>query len=138
MGEGYLFSGEKLSVVMTLYKWSDFDQAVQMVNDITAYSGAGHSCGIHTSKRERIVQLAERVKVSRVMVNQPHCLANSGAWTNGMPTTLTLGCGSWGGNISSENITWKHLINTTWVSSPIANRQPSDEELFDEYVRKGN
>jgi sulfoacetaldehyde dehydrogenase len=55
-----------------------------------------------------------------------------------MPTTLTLGCGTWGGNISSENITWKHLINTTWVSSPIANRQPSDEELFDEYVRKGN
>ncbi len=136
MGEGYLFSGEKLSVVMTLYKWSDFDQAVQMVNDITAYSGAGHSCGIHTSKRERIVQLAEKVKVSRVMVNQPHCLANSGAWTNGMPTTLTLGCGTWGGNISSENITWKHLINTTWVSSPIANRQPSDEELFSESVRK--
>ncbi len=137
-GEGYLFSGEKLSVVMALYKWSDFNEAVRMVNRITAYSGAGHSCGIHTTRRERILQLAEQVKVSRVMVNQPHCLANSGSWTNGMPTTLTLGCGTWGGNISSENITWKHLINTTWVSSPIANRQPSDEELFDEHVRKGN
>ncbi len=136
IGEGYPLSGEKLSVVMTLYKWSDFDKAVQMVNDITNYSGAGHSCGIHTEKKERILQLAEQVKVSRVMVNQPHCLANSGAWTNGMPTTLTLGCGSWGGNISSENITWKHLINTTWVSSPIANRQPTDEELFSESVRK--
>ena len=136
IGEGYPLSGEKLSVVMTLYKWSDFDKAVQMVNDITNYSGAGHSCGIHTEKKERILQLAEQVNVSRVMVNQPHCLANSGAWTNGMPTTLTLGCGSWGGNISSENITWKHLINTTWVSSPIANRQPTDEELFSESVRK--
>ena len=131
------FSGEKLSVVTAVYKWNKFEDAIQMVNDITTYSGAGHSCGIHTTKKERILAVAEQVKVSRVMVNQPQCLANSGAWTNGMPTTLTLGCGTWGGNIASENITWKHLINTTWVSSPIANRQPSDEELFDESVRKG-
>ena len=137
IGADYPFSGEKLSVVTTLYKWDTFDQAVQMVNDITNYSGAGHSCGIHTTKKERILQLSERVHVSRVMVNQPQCLANSGSWTNAMPTTLTLGCGSWGGNIASENITWKHLINTTWVSSPIANRQPSDEDLFSESVRKG-
>jgi len=136
IGADFPFSGEKLSVVTTIYKWSNFDQAVKMVNDITTYSGAGHSCGIHTTKKERILQLAEQVKVSRVMVNQPQCLANSGAWTNAMPVTLTLGCGSWGGNISSENITWKHLMNTTWVSSPIANRQPSDEELFSESVRK--
>ena len=136
-GSDYPFSGEKLTVVMTLYKWSKFDDAVQLVNDITTYSGAGHSCGIHTTKRERILQLAEKVKVSRVMVNQPQCLANSGAWTNGMPVTLTLGCGTWGGNIASENVSWKHLMNTTWVSSPIANRQPSDEELFSESVRKG-
>ncbi len=137
-GADYPFSGEKLSVVTTLYKWNKFEDAIQLVNDITAYSGAGHSCGIHTSKQERILAVAEQVKVSRVMVNQPQCLANSGAWTNGMPTTLTLGCGTWGGNIASENITWKHLLNTTWVSSPIASRQPSDEELFDEQVRKGN
>jgi sulfoacetaldehyde dehydrogenase len=136
-GADFPFSGEKLSVVTTVYKWSKFEDALQLVNDITAYSGAGHSCGIHTSKRERILAVAEQVKVSRVMVNQPQCLSNSGAWTNGMPTTLTLGCGTWGGNIASENITWKHLLNTTWVSSPIANRQPSDEELFDESVRKG-
>ncbi len=136
-GADYPFSGEKLSVVTTVYKWNKFEEAIQLVNDITAYSGAGHSCGIHSSKKERILAVAEQVKVSRVMVNQPQCLSNSGAWTNGMPTTLTLGCGTWGGNIASENITWKHLLNTTWVSSPIANRQPSDEELFDESVRKG-
>jgi sulfoacetaldehyde dehydrogenase len=137
IGKDYPFSGEKLSVVVTIYKWENFDEAIEMVNDITNYSGTGHSCGIHTSDRNRIIKLAERVKVSRIMVNQPQCLGNSGAWTNGMPLTLTLGCGTWGGNISNENITWKHLMNTTWVSSPIPSRQPDDKELFSENVRLG-
>jgi sulfoacetaldehyde dehydrogenase len=130
IGEGFPFSEEKLSVVTTLYKWTDFDDAVQMVNDITSWSGPGHSCGIHTEIRERVLKLAEKVKISRIMINQPQCLANSGAWTNGMPMTMTLGCGTWGGNSTSENITWKHLLNTTWVSFPIAANQPTDEELF--------
>lgn len=137
IGEGFPFSGEKLSVVITLYRWESFDEAVELVNRITTHSGAGHSCGIHTSDRERALKLAAKVRVSRVMVNQPQSLSNSGAWTNGMPVTLTLGCGTWGGNIASENITWKHLLNTTWVSFPLANKQPSDEVLFSEAVRKG-
>ena len=135
IGKEHPFSGEKLSVVITLYQWNEFSEAVDLVNRITAFSGAGHSCGIHTNNRERALTLASRVKVSRVMVNQPQSLSNSGSWTNGMPVTLTLGCGSWGRNISNENITWKHLLNTTWVSFPIANKQPSDEELFSESVR---
>ena len=135
-GKDYPFSGEKLSVVITIYRWSRFDKAVDMVNAITNYSGSGHSCGIHTTLRERVLKLAEQVHVSRVMVNQPQSLSNSGSWTNGMPITLTLGCGTWGGNISSENVSWKHLLNTTWISFPIANRQPSDEELFSEAVRQ--
>ncbi|MGM0432319.1 MAG: aldehyde dehydrogenase family protein [Spirochaetota bacterium] len=135
IGEAHPFSGEKLSVVLTVYKWKTFDQAVELVNDITKFSGSGHSCGIHTTDRERAKQLAEKVNVSRVMVNQPQSLANSGAWTNGMPMTLTLGCGSWGGNISSENITWRHLLNTTWVAFPIDSYQQPDEELFSKEVR---
>jgi sulfoacetaldehyde dehydrogenase len=135
IGADYPFSGEKLSVVITLYKWDDFDDAVEKVNAITTFSGAGHSCGIHSTDRERVLKLASKVRVSRVMVNQPQSLSNSGSWTNGMPTTLTLGCGTWGGNIASQNITWKHLINTTWVSFPIANKQPTDEVLFSEEVR---
>ena len=135
VGKEYPFSGEKLSVVLAVYRWSDFNKAIDLVNAITDYSGAGHSCGIHSTIRERVLKVAERVHVSRVMVNQPQCLANSGAWTNGMPFTLTLGCGTWGGNISSENITWRHLLNMTWVSFPIASRQPSDEDLFSKAVR---
>lgn len=130
VGKDYPFSGEKLSVVATVYRWKTFDEAVDLVNRITTFSGPGHSCGIHSTNTERIEQLAKSVKVSRVMVRQPQCLANSGAWTNGMPMTLTLGCGSWGGNAASENITWKHLLNHTWVSAPIPENKPTDEELF--------
>ncbi len=138
IGDDFPFCGEKLSVVTTLYQWETFDQAIQLVNDITNHSGSGHSCGIHTTNKDRILQLGRSVKVSRVMVNQPQCLANSGSWTNYMPTTLTLGCGTWGGNAASENITWKHLLNTTWIASPTPNHQPSDEDLFSADVRAGN
>ncbi len=130
IGEVEPFSGEKLSVVMTLYKYDDFNDAIQMVNDITDYSGAGHSCGLHSTNKDKALLLGTKVKVSRIMINQPQCLANSGAWTNGMPMTMSLGCGSWGGNSSCDNISWKNMLNTTWVSFPIASTQPSDEELF--------
>ena len=136
IGAGFPFSGEKLSPVMALYKYGDFEDAVQMVNDITAYSGSGHSCGIHTFDDRRIKELGRRVKVSRIMVRQPQCLANSGAWTNGMPMSMTLGCGTWGGNAASENITWKNLLNYTYVSYEIPNHMPSDEELFGTIMRE--
>ena len=130
IGEGFPFSGEKLSSVLAMYTYGDFDEAVDMVNRITTFSGPGHSCGIHTSDPEKALKLGSAVKVSRVMVNQPQCLANSGAWTNGMPMSLTLGCGTWGGNSVSENVTYKHLMNTTWISWPIPSVEPSPQELF--------
>lgn len=130
VGADYPFSGEKMSVVMTVFKVNDFDAAVDKVNAITGYQGTGHSCGIHTTAEDRVITLGSKAKVSRVMVRQPQCYANSGNWDNGMPFTLTLGCGTWGGNIASENITWKHFINVTWVSSPIEPVIPTDEELF--------
>lgn len=130
VGADHPFSGEKLSVVVTLFKVKDFEAAIEQVNTITGYQGMGHSCGIHTTVDARIEEVGNRIKVSRVMVRQPQCYANSGNWDNGMPFTLTLGCGTWGGNASSENITWKHFINVTWVSTPIEPVIPSDEDLF--------
>ena len=130
IGPDHPFSGEKLSVVAALYKWDTFEQAIDLVNRITAYSGPGHSCGLHSNDDDRIRLLGTKANVSRVMIRQPQCLANSGAWTNGMPMSLTLGCGSWGGNSTSSNVTWEHLLNYTWVSTPIPAKQPSDEELF--------
>jgi sulfoacetaldehyde dehydrogenase len=128
------FSGEKLCVVMTVYTYEKFDDAIEMVNKITDYSGAGHSCGLHSTNRDKAILLGTKVKVSRIMINQPQCLANSGAWTNGMPMTMSLGCGSWGNNSTCDNISWKNMLNTTWVSFPIENTQPTDEELFTKEV----
>lgn len=130
VGKEHPFSGEKLSVTVTLYKYKEFQDAVDKVNEIIEYQGKGHSCGIHSTNDEHILEYALKTKTSRLMVRQPQCLSNSGAWTNGMPMTLSLGCGTWGGNISSDNITWEKLLNTTWVSYPIPSNQPTDEELF--------
>ncbi|MDZ4159315.1 MAG: aldehyde dehydrogenase family protein, partial [Anaerolineaceae bacterium] len=109
------FSGEKMSPVLTLWKYRKFPQAVELVQKITGYIGRGHSCGIHSTNEAHILELGMKARVSRMMVRQPQCYANSGNYDNGMPFSLTLGCGTWGGNITSENITWKHLINTTWI-----------------------
>lgn len=130
VGMDHPFSGEKISVTTTLYRWKEFDDALDLVNRITSFSGAGHSCGIHTVMESRIRELGLKVKVSRIMIRQPQCLANSGAWTNGMPMSMTLGCGSWGGNSTTSNVTWEHLLNYTWISYPIPSTQPTDEELF--------
>jgi sulfoacetaldehyde dehydrogenase len=130
VGKAAPFSGEKLSMTMAVYKWKEFKDAISLVDRITTYSGRGHSCGIHTTLDARVRELGLKVKVSRLMVRQAQCLANSGSWINGMPMTLTLGCGSWGRNSSSSNITWEALLNYTWISYPIPNTQPSDVELF--------
>ena len=135
VGPEYPFSGEKLSVVVAIYKYREFQEAIDKVNEITGYQGQGHSCGIHTFNEDRIMELSLKTKTSRVMVRQPQCLANSGSWSNGMPITLTLGCGTWGGNISSENINWKHFINVTWVSIPLS-QIPTDEELFGKVMKQ--
>jgi sulfoacetaldehyde dehydrogenase len=137
IGKGYPFSAEKLSVTTTLYRYKEFSDAVDMVNRITAFSGPGHSCGIHSGNELRIRELFLRARVSRIMVRQPQCLANSGAWFNGMPMSMTLGCGTWGGTSTTSNVNWEHLLNYTWVSYPIPPNQPTDEELFGRIMHEG-
>ncbi|GAE27300.1 alcohol dehydrogenase [Halalkalibacter wakoensis JCM 9140] len=130
-GPEFPFSGEKLSVVVALYKYSNFDDAISLVNNIQAYSGAGHSCGIHSTDDERILKYSLETKTSRVAVRMPVGKSNAGNWNNGMPFTINLGCGTWGGNITSENVTYKNYINTTWVAREIKDfKVPTDEELF--------
>ncbi|WP_374412294.1 aldehyde dehydrogenase family protein [Novosphingobium colocasiae] len=131
-GADYKFSGEKMTVTMTLYRAKDIDEAVKLTNAIQAYQGQGHSCGIYSNSDENIMKLANGTKTSRVMVNQPQSASNSGNLWNGMRQTFSLGCGSWGGNSTNNNITWRDLINETWVSKPLATPKtiPSDEALF--------
>lgn len=131
-GPEFPFSGEKLSLVMAVYRARDIDHAIELTNDIQAYQGQGHSCGIYSNSDEHIMRLANQTRTSRVMVNQPQSASNSGNLWNGMRQTFSLGCGSWGGNGTNNNISWRDLINETWVSKPLATTKvlPSDDTLF--------
>jgi sulfoacetaldehyde dehydrogenase len=133
IGKEHLFSSEKLSPVMAIFKYSGFETALQMVKQIYEVGGKGHSCGIYSFDDEHIDQLALVAPVSRMMVRQPQSKANAGAFSNGMPMTSSLGCGTWGGNITTENISLKHYMNVTWVSRPIPEDRPSDEDIFGEF-----
>jgi len=136
VGPDYPFSGEKLSVVLTLYKYDEFDEALGRVNSILDYMGLGHSCGIHSHNADHVEQLAESAKVSTVLVNQPHCYNNGGSFDNGLDFTLSMGAGTWGKNDSCENLTYKHFLNYTYLARPIAPQMPTEEELFGEYWRQ--
>ena len=67
------------------------------------------------------------------MVRQVQSSSNAGTFTNGMPMTSSMGCGVWGGNITNENVSLKHYMNVTWVSRPIPEDRPSEQELFGEF-----
>jgi sulfoacetaldehyde dehydrogenase len=138
VGPDHPFSGEKLTVTMALYRVKDLDAAIALTNKIQAYQGQGHSCGIYSTSNANIMKLAVATNTSRVMVNQPQAASNSGNLWNGMRQTFSLGCGSWGGNGTNNNITWRDLINETWVSKPLATPKvlPPDEELFGDVIGK--
>jgi sulfoacetaldehyde dehydrogenase len=133
IGKAHRFSSEKLSPVLAIFKYSGFDTVLQMVSAILEVGGKGHSVGIASFDDDHIHRLAMMAPVSRIMVRQPNVRGNAGSFTNGMPQTASLGCGTWGGNITSENISVKHYMNTTWVSRPIAEDKPSEQELLGEF-----
>jgi len=133
IGKQHLFSTEKLGVVLGVFKYKGFDDALDKVRQIFETGGKGHSCGIYSFDDDHINQLALVAPVSRIMVRQPQSRANAGYFTNGMPMTSSMGCGIWGGNITNENVHLKHYMNVTWVSRPIPEDRPSDQELFGEF-----
>ncbi|WP_068078096.1 aldehyde dehydrogenase family protein [Novosphingobium lentum] len=137
-GPEHPFSGEKMTVTMALYRVKDIDEAIALTNTIQTYQGQGHSCGIYSQSDANIMKLANGTRTSRVMVNQPQSASNSGNLWNGMRQTFSLGCGSWGGNGTNNNITWRDLINETWVSKPLATPKvlPSDDVLFGSVMAK--
>ncbi len=129
-------SGEKLSLFLSAFRVPDFDAAVAKVRAILDYQGAGHSCGIHTADHSKAEKLAENLDVVRVLVNQAHTFGNGGGFTSGFPFTLSMGCGTWGGNSISENLNYRHFINITHLSTEIPEDKPSEESLFGDFLRK--
>ena len=136
VGHEHPFSGEKLSPVLTLYRARDFDEAARIVERIYGYEGAGHSVGFHGTSDERALRLGLTLPVSRVIVNQAHCIATGGSFDNGLPFSLSMGCGTWGRNNFSDNMNYRHYLNITRVSRPIAERVPSEREIFGELFER--
>lgn len=133
IGAAHPFSGEKLSPVLTVYRAADFSAAQKIAGDILHYQGAGHSIGIHTADEQQPLTLGLSLPVCRVIVNQAHCFATGGSFDNGMPFSLSMGCGTWGGNSISDNMNFRHFINTTRISRTIAPDEPTAEDIFADY-----
>ena len=132
-GGDHPFSGEKLSPVLAVYRASDLDDACRIVRGIYGFQGAGHSIGLHTADPRKALVLGLSLPVSRVIVNQPHCIATGGSFDNGLPFSLSMGCGTWGRNSFSENLHYRHYLNTTRIAYPIAPREPSVDDIFGAY-----
>jgi len=129
-GKAHPFSGEKLSLVLTVYRAKDFAAAKEQVRAILDYQGKGHSCGIHTKDMAHARELAEDLDVVRVLVNFAHTFGNGGGFDSGLGFTLSMGCGSWQKNNISENLSYRHFLNITHLVTVIPEDKPNEEELF--------
>jgi sulfoacetaldehyde dehydrogenase len=136
IGPQYLFSGEKLSPILTIYKADDFNHAKNIANEILRYQGIGHSIGIHSNKNENIMKLGLNLPVCRVIVNQAHAFATGGSFNNGLPFSLSMGCGTWQKNTIDNNLNYKHFINITKISTIIKGDEPKLKDFFKEYCQK--
>ncbi len=136
IGKQHLFSGEKLSPVLTVYKADDFNHAKTIANEILNYQGIGHSIGIHSNKNERVMELGLELPVCRVIVNQAHAFATGGSFNNGLPFSLSMGCGTWQKNSIDDNLNYKHFINVTKISSIIKGNEPKLRDFFEDYCKK--
>jgi len=132
-GEAHPFSGEKLSPVLAVYRARNFDHAADIVCQIYGYMGAGHSVGLHSQHLDRAESLGQRLPVARVIVNQAHCFATGGNFDNGLPFSLSMGCGTWGRNNFSTNLNFHHYLNITRVAFPIKEQVPEADELLAEF-----
>ena len=136
VGPDHPFSGEKLSLVLTVYRAADFDEAIARTRAVLDHVGRGHSCGIHSKDQGHARRLAEELDVVRVLVNQAHTFGNGGGFDNGLNFTLSMGCGTWGRNGISENLNYRHFINITHLVTLIPEVKPSEEDLFGGYWAK--
>jgi sulfoacetaldehyde dehydrogenase len=130
------FSGEKLAVVLTVYKAADFDEALDTTKKILDYVGRGHSCGLHTTDEANAERIGFEMAVCRLLINQVQVVGNGGSFDNGLNFTLSMGGGTWAGNNIGENLSYTHFINITRVSRPIPEVVPTHEELLGEYWKK--
>jgi sulfoacetaldehyde dehydrogenase len=135
-GKEHPFSGEKLSPVLTVYRASTFAQACAIVRKVYAYMGAGHSVSLHSRHPQQALILGKTLPVARVIVNQAHCFATGGNFDNGLPFSLSMGCGTWGGNSFSENMNYRHYMNISRVVRQITPNEPDENDVLGDYLTR--
>src|SRR5262249_14471862 len=108
-------SMEKLSPILAYYVVDSLEEGCDRCAQILRYGGMGHTASVHTGSRDAAVEYGSRMPVSRVVVNSPSTHGAIG-FTTDLEPSLTLGCGSWGGNVTSDNISPRHLIDVKRIA----------------------
>jgi len=130
IGPEDMFSNEKMSLILTLWKWNDFDTEMKTLLENLKFSGIGHSCALHSTKPEQWEKLAEFIPTGRVNINMGNTLVNSGSFNAGHVYTTTIGCGTWTGNSHSVNVNYKHFLNYTKMAVEVEEYVPTNEDVY--------
>jgi acetaldehyde dehydrogenase (acetylating) len=127
VGRDYPLSMEKLSPILAFYVADGLAQAAKRAQEVLRYGGMGHTAGIHTRSREMAVQFGAEMPASRITVNTPTTHGAIG-FSTALPPSMTLGCGSWGGNVTSDNVSPLHLMDIKRVAfetRPVKSARPA-------------
>ena len=126
-----LFGNEKMFPVMNLYPYDTWEEGIDLMRTNLSREGRGHSISVHSNDPKHIEYAGLHVEVSRVLVNQICASSAGGTFWNGLAPTNTMGCGTWGNNSMSGNLTYTHLMNITRIAEERPdNYVPSDEEIW--------
>ncbi|MDR1978034.1 MAG: aldehyde dehydrogenase family protein [Synergistaceae bacterium] len=123
-----VLGSEKMFPVLTAYRYDTWEQAIEIARANLDKIGKGHSISIHSHNRLHVEEAALKTEVSRIVVNQICSTSGGGSYQNGLTPTNTLGCGSWGNNSLSENLSYFHLINISRIANVLEDRTAPPEE----------
>jgi hypothetical protein len=127
VGRDFPLSMEKLSPILAFYVADGVERGAARCNEVLHYGGMGHTAGIHTRSREAAVSYGSEMPASRITVNTPTTHGAIG-FSTALPPSMTLGCGSWGGNVTSDNVSPLHLMDIKRVAfetRPVPSKRPA-------------
>lgn len=127
VGRDFPLSMEKLSPILAFYVEDGLERGAARCNEVLHYGGMGHTAGIHTRSREAAIAYGAEMPASRITVNTPTTHGAIG-FSTALPPSMTLGCGSWGGNVTSDNVSPLHLMDIKRVAfetRPVASKRPA-------------
>lgn len=125
-----ILGSEKMFPVLSAYRYDTWDEAIEIARDNLEKIGKGHSICIHSYNKGKVEEAALKCEVSRIVVNQSCSSSGGGSFQNGLNPTNTLGCGTWGNNSISENLTYYHLLNISRIANVLEDRCAPDDAII--------